>query len=175
MRAAAVLGLLGALLVLTACQREQRRFSEVAPASGRPDRLRASGFNPGDRQAPAEFRNPYERNAWAAAEGKRLYAAFNCIGCHANGGGGIGPPLMDPAWIYGGEPVEIYASIVEGRPNGMPAFGGRITDSQAWQLVTYVQSMSGLLRKDVRPSRSDHMSVRPSEQSGTSERRKPPR
>ncbi|PYM21121.1 MAG: cytochrome C [Candidatus Rokuibacteriota bacterium] len=174
MRAAAVLGLLGALLVLTGCQREQRRFSEVAPASGRPDRLRASGFNPGDRQAPAEFRNPYERNAWAAAEGKRLYAAFNCIGCHANGGGGIGPPLMDPAWIYGGEPVEIYASIVEGRPNGMPAFGGRITDSQAWQLVTYVQSMSGLLRKDVRPSRSDHMSVRPSEQSGTSERRKPP-
>jgi cytochrome c oxidase cbb3-type subunit 3 len=48
----------------------------------------------------------------------------------------------------------------------MPAFGGKLTDTQAWQLVAYVQSMSGQLRRDVRPTRSDDMSVRPSEQSG---------
>src|SRR5207253_2077767 len=83
--------------------------------------------------------------------GKQLYARLNCVGCHANGGGGIGPPLMDPAWIYGGFPSAIYESIVEGRPNGMPAFGGRLADSQAWQLVAYVQALSGQLRRDVRP------------------------
>jgi cytochrome c oxidase cbb3-type subunit 3 len=153
-------------LGLAACEREQRRFSEVAPSSGRPERLRQHGFNPGDSAAPAEVRNPYAGNAWATAEGKQLYSAFNCVGCHANGGGGMGPPLIDTKWIYGGEPQDIYASIVEGRTNGMPAFGGKLTDAQAWQLVAYVQSLSGQLRRDVRPTRSDDMSARPSEQSG---------
>jgi cytochrome c oxidase cbb3-type subunit 3 len=175
MRAAAVLCLLAAALAAVGCQREQRRFSELAPSSGLPDRLRASGFNPGDRPPPADVRNPYAGNGWAVNEGKRLYARFNCVGCHAHGGGGIGPALMDDTWIYGGRPVEIYASIVEGRPNGMPAFGGRITDAEVWQLVAYVQTLSGGLRRDVRPGRSDHMMVRPSEQAGRSDRPRPPR
>lgn len=175
MNAAVALCLLAAALGLVACQREQRRFREVAPASGRPDRLRASGFNPGDRPPPAEVRNPYEGNAWAVGQGKRLYTAFNCVGCHAHGGGGIGPPLMDDTWIYGSQPIDIYASIVEGRPNGMPAFGGRVTDAEVWQLVAYVQTLSGGLRRDVRPTRSDHMMVRPSEQAGRSDRARPPR
>jgi cytochrome c oxidase cbb3-type subunit III len=165
-RGVAVAGLLALTAAALGCQREQRRFSEIAPASGRPDRPRQAGFNPGDRRAPIEVRNPYGENAWATAEGKALFVSFNCVGCHANGGGGMGPPLMDRTWIYGGQPIEIYASIVEGRPNGMPAFGGKLTDSQAWQLVAYVQSLSGQLRRDVRPSRSDDMQVHPSEQAG---------
>jgi cytochrome c oxidase cbb3-type subunit 3 len=144
-------------LALLGCQREQRRFSEVAPASGQPRRL---------EQNMADVRGPYPGNAWAVAEGKQLYARFNCVGCHANGGGGMGPPLMDPEWIYGGFPAAIYESIVEGRPNGMPAFGGKLADSQAWQLVAYVQALSGQLRRDVRPGRGDNMSMRPSEQAG---------
>ena len=36
----------------------------------------------------------------------------------------MGPPLMDDKWIYGYEPEQVFATIVEGRPNGMPAFGG---------------------------------------------------
>ncbi len=63
----------------------------------------------------------------------------------------MGAALMDDKWIYGHEPHAIYATIVEGRPNGMPAFGGRIPDDQVWQLVAYVRSMSGQLRKDVAP------------------------
>ena len=161
--------LIALLLLLGAggCQREQRRFSEVGPSSGQPDRLRQSGFNPGDPPPPRDVINPDERNAWALGEGKRLFTAFNCVGCHAHGGGGMGPALMDRRWIYGSEPVEVYASIVEGRPNGMPSFGGKLTDPQAWQLVAYVRSLGGdRLRRDVRTTRSDDMSVRPSEQSG---------
>ena len=37
--------------------------------------------------------------AWHVSEGKRLYDGFNCTGCHAYGGGDIGPPLMDDQWI----------------------------------------------------------------------------
>jgi len=45
---------------------------------------------------------------------------------------------MDDEWIYGFEPVNIFATIVEGRPNGMPSFRNRIPDYQVWQLVAYV-------------------------------------
>jgi cytochrome c oxidase cbb3-type subunit III len=140
------------LLAFVACEREQRRFSEVAPSSGRPT-------HPTEQAR----RNPAERNAWAISQGKQLYDAYNCSGCHANGGGGMGPALMDAAWLYGSEPEDVYASIVEGRPNGMPAFGGRIPDQQVWQLVAYVRSMSAQTRFDVRPGRRDHMRVKESE------------
>ena len=78
---------------------------------------------------------------------------------------------MDALWIYGDKPENIYATITEGRPNGMPAFRHKIPDSQLWQIVAYVRSMSGQLRKDVAPARSDDMSSRRSEQ--RTERKKP--
>jgi cytochrome c oxidase cbb3-type subunit 3 len=106
----------------------------------------------------------YSENAWAISEGKRLYTWFNCVGCHGNGGGGMGPPLMDAEWIYGSEPENIYATIVSGRPNGMPAFGAKLPEQQVWQLVAYVRSLGRLTRKDVRPGRNDNMAVRTSEQ-----------
>jgi cytochrome c oxidase cbb3-type subunit 3 len=72
---------------------------------------------------------------------------------------------MDDQWIYGSNPENIFETIAEGRPNGMPSFGGKIVPDQIWQIVAYVRSMSGLLRKDVAPGRSDDMQVRSQEQS----------
>ena len=57
-------------------------------------------------RASAAARGPYDGNAYAVSEGKRLYNQFNCSGCHFQGGGGIGPPLMDADWIYGSAPAE---------------------------------------------------------------------
>jgi cytochrome c oxidase cbb3-type subunit 3 len=34
----------------------------------------------------------FEENAYMVSEGKRLFSAFNCVGCHAHGGGGMGRP-----------------------------------------------------------------------------------
>jgi cytochrome c oxidase cbb3-type subunit 3 len=99
------------------------------------------------------------------SEGKRLYNQMNCVGCHFQGGGGIGPPLMDAEWIYGSAGRNIFETIVEGRPNGMPSFRGKLGDAQVWQLVAYVRSMSGLLAKDVASGRNDDMQVRSQEQS----------
>jgi cytochrome c oxidase cbb3-type subunit 3 len=64
---------------------------------------------------------------------------------------------MDAQWIYGSEPQNIYTTIVEGRPNGMPSFRGKIPDQQVWEIVAYVRSLSGQLPKDVAPGRDDHM------------------
>jgi cytochrome c oxidase cbb3-type subunit 3 len=108
--------------------------------------------------------NPYDHNAYALSEGQRLFNWMNCSGCHANGGGGMGPALMDDKWIYGSDPANIFATIVEGRPNGMPSFRGKLTDDQVWELVAYVRSLSGLTRRDAMPSRDDHMMVKPEQQ-----------
>ena len=68
----------------------------------------------------------------------------NCSGCHSHGGGGMGPPLMDSQWIYGSDAANIFATIVEGRPNGMPSFGSKLPPDSIWKLATYVRSLSGL-------------------------------
>jgi cytochrome c oxidase cbb3-type subunit 3 len=92
------------------------------------------------------------------AQGKRWFRWYNCSGCHSNGGGGMGPALMDTNWLYGNEPEAITRTILLGRPNGMPAFAGRIPADQVAQIVAYVRSMSGQLRADVAAGRADALS-----------------
>ena len=55
----------------------------------------------------------------------------------------MGVALMDDKWRYGGRIDQIAASIVEGRPNGMPAWRGRLTVQQVWQLAAFVRTLSG--------------------------------
>jgi cytochrome c oxidase cbb3-type subunit 3 len=73
----------------------------------------------------------------------------------------MGPPFIDDKWIYGSEPANIFTTIVEGRPNGMPAFGSKIPRYQIWQIAAYVRSMSGLAAKDAMSSRADEMMSTP--------------
>jgi cytochrome c oxidase cbb3-type subunit 3 len=160
--------LLAAVLLaaaLSACQREDRRFRTWPPAASAIPAVRQSELQPGPTTRDLTVRNEYGDNAWAVSEGKRLSNQFNCSGCHFQGGGGIGPPLMDSQWIYGSQPENIFATIVEGRPNGMPSFRGKLGNDQVWKLVAYVRSMSGLLAKDVASGRNDDMQVRSQEQS----------
>ena len=70
---------------------------------------------------------------------------------------------MDDKWIYGSLPINIFASIIEGRPNGMPSWRNKIPDAQVWQLVAYVQALSGQAPQTAMPSRSDHMRSGPPE------------
>jgi cytochrome c oxidase cbb3-type subunit 3 len=147
------------MLLLAGCDRERREFRVPPAAAARVNTISVSTLHPGGTGPAPATSNSYEENAWAVNEGGRLYNWYNCVGCHEHGGGGIGPPLMDSLWIYGSDPANVFATIVEGRPNGMPSFRGKIPDYQVWQLVAYVRSMSGLLRMDVAPSRDDHMQM----------------
>lgn len=160
----ALLALL-AIGALAACEREDRQFRNWPPAASATTAIRESPLQPGPTTREDTLVPEYEKNGWAVSQGKTLYNQFNCSGCHFQGGGGIGPPLMDAQWIYGSEPENIYETIVEGRPNGMPSFKGRLGNDQVWQLVVYVRSMSGLVAKDVASGRNDDMQVRSQEQS----------
>jgi cytochrome c oxidase subunit I+III len=48
---------------------------------------------------------------------------------------------MDDQWIYGGHPGNVFESIARARPNGMPAYGGMLSENHIWMLVAYVPSL----------------------------------
>lgn len=173
---------LGALVAISACSREERRFEKPltepnahAQASAQPP------LQPGQKgdgmRATAAAGGYDENNAYELQQGKRWFHWYNCSGCHGHGGGGMGPALMDENWIYGSDPDSIFATIMEGRPNGMPSFRGRIPEAQAWQLVAYVRSLSGLVPKQAATNRSDTMEGAPPENTRkpTPPERKPPK
>jgi cytochrome c oxidase cbb3-type subunit 3 len=140
-----------AVLAISACEREARDY-EGGPASARETKSPSKG----------DFAI-YEKNAFHLSEGKRLFTWFNCTGCHGNGGGGSGPVLIDNVWLYGDTLPDIAETIRHGRPNGMPAFGDKIAESEIWQLAGYVRALTGEVSKAVAPSRNDDLMPRPSE------------
>ena len=90
------------------------------------------------------LRNPYEGDKRAIATGSQLFVAYNCVDCHgADGSGAMGPSLQDGRWHFGGSPGEVFESISEGRPDGMPSWGGHISTDQIWMLTAYVRSLAG--------------------------------
>lgn len=149
------------VLALGACEREERDsrgrpLPESGPSATLQPTLMAGEPDGGLRADPRG--RLYEANAFHINEGQRLYQWFNCVGCHAHGGGGMGPALKDDEWRYGGSMAQIYSTIADGRPNGMPSFRNRLTEQQMWQLAAYVRSLSGQAPKDAVPSRGDEMS-----------------
>jgi cytochrome c oxidase cbb3-type subunit 3 len=166
--ALAAFAALAAAVLCSGCDRELRKLSK--PDSGGPvpaPSARQSPVlpgQPGEGLKETSAARTYDgENAYEMNQGKRLFRWYNCGGCHAQGGGGMGPALMDDKWIYGHEPDQIYETIMSGRPNGMPSFRGRIPDEQVWELVAYVRSMSGLAPKGSAPGRSDGIAAAPAE------------
>jgi cytochrome c oxidase cbb3-type subunit 3 len=151
------LALLASLATAGACDREERGYREVPPGGSAFPAVQTSELQAGPKVTDPTV-NSYQENRWAVSQGQQWYDSYNCSGCHASGGGGgMGPPLNDAEWIYGSDPENIYETVVQGRPNGMPSYRGKIDSAQLWQLVAYVRSMSGLTPTDTWPSRSDHM------------------
>ena len=87
--------------------------------------------------------NPHEGDKTAMATGGQLFVDYNCIDCHgADGSGAMGPAFADGRWHFGGTPGEVFESIYQGRPDGMPQWGGRISNDQIWMLTAYVRSLA---------------------------------
>jgi cytochrome c oxidase cbb3-type subunit 3 len=154
---------IGLVAVLCGCDREKREprgqpLGETVPIAASPDTIYPGNATPPplDPRAAA-----YDGNAYAISQGQQLFTWMNCVGCHAHGGGGMGPALTDSEWRYGGRIDQIAATIAEGRPNGMPSWRGKLTNQQIWQLAAYVRSLSGQVGKDAVSARADTMSNTP--------------
>ena len=142
----------------TRAQDTARSAATPAPRSATPAAQDLAGrfvshaehIQPGGVTVPAglQLRNPHEGDPNAVATGAKLFVAYNCIDCHgADGSGAMGPSLADGRWHFGGAPAEVFESIYQGRPDGMPAWGRLISPDQIWMLVSYVKSLEA--NKDV--------------------------
>ena len=99
---------------------------------------------PAETAASLSIENRYEHNPNAIEQGRQLYLKMNCAGCHAyNGKGNMGPDLTDTYWRYGGLPIQIYNTIHDGRPQGMPSWKRALPPDEIWKLVAYIQSLGG--------------------------------
>jgi len=97
-----------------------------------------------------EITHKFTGNVEEANAGRTLFLTHNCVGCHGGlAGGAMGPSLRDTVWKYGGTPQAIAASIRDGRPGGMPAWGhassvgegNTLSDQQIQQIITYGASL----------------------------------
>lgn len=76
------------------------------------------------------------------SEGARLFVAYNCADCHgADGVGLMAPSLQDGRWRFGGSEEEVYRSIADGRPEGMPRWGRMIPENHIRTLAAYVRTL----------------------------------
>ncbi len=85
-----------------------------------------------------------QKNQKALLSGQRIFAN-NCAVCHgsaATGSYGF-PNLADNDWLYGNEPDQIKASIMNGRKGVMPGWGAILGEAGVSAVSEYVMSLSG--------------------------------
>jgi cytochrome c oxidase cbb3-type subunit 3 len=127
---------------LAACSRHTETASQPLPpnpvqGTAMPTLYPAAGNTPPSNATAAT----YAGDDTAKSQGAQLFDKYNCSGCHFHGAGGIGPSLMDNQWIYGGSMEQIYSSIYQGRPNGMPSWGQKLSSTDIWKITAYVNSL----------------------------------
>jgi len=155
-----LIALCAGVLAIASCQKKPRNEGyeqPVAKSGGLAESKitdSAGGVVPGIHASVVfgSLTNPHAGDAASARDGRRLFLAYNCVGCHGGrAGGGMGPSLRDSAWSYGGSDGDLYASIVEGRPGGMPTWGGKITPDQIWKLIAYIRTLRSSAEPDPPP------------------------
>ncbi|MFZ1135138.1 MAG: c-type cytochrome [Candidatus Korobacteraceae bacterium] len=105
--------------------------------------LTVMAFAQGFHSAPSsatQMKNPYSRDASAAADGKKLYAQ-NCAQCHGNNLQGMGPaPTLVSASVKNAKPGELFWFVTTGDlSKGMPSWS-QLSKQQRWQVVTFLES-----------------------------------
>lgn len=77
--------------------------------------------------------------------GKTIFTN-NCMACHAaDGGGGIGPNLVDEHWILGGGIKNVFHTVAEGgrAGKGMVAWKSILKPTEIQQVSSYILSLQG--------------------------------
>ena len=134
---------------------------EAAPASG--GAAADESGNPKETAEKAEkgsLKNPNGDPKAVGEAGQKIYMAAGCNGCHGGtGGGGMGPPLTNPIWIYGSDDDTLFRIIALGS-DGLKAQGyarkgsetvvgpmpqhGTIVKSNAdmWKIISWIRTIN---------------------------------
>ena len=125
-------------------------------------------MTPLDRVSSApkgQLKSPYPDFASVAREGRKIYRALDCGGCHGGGGGGgMAAPLTNEVWIYGDDDDTLFRLIALGTGSlspgdafqkqgfvrkgaenvvgPMPPYGEIIkTDDEIWKIIAWIRSV----------------------------------
>ncbi|HEU4641307.1 MAG TPA: c-type cytochrome [Gemmatimonadaceae bacterium] len=126
-------------LTVAACSKSKK----TTAGGGSPDTTTPGNEgNPASGQVAEVSSRSFNGDPKVAAQGRVLFLAYNCYGCHGGlAGGAMGPSLRDTTWKYGGTDQAIYSSIHDGRPMGMPTWGKTLSEQQIRTLITYIRSL----------------------------------
>ena len=81
------------------------------------------------------------KDAADLSKGKALFET-NCVTCHnPKGEGNIGPNLTDKNWIYGFDIKDVFKTVKNGTPNGMPEHNSKFNPVQIQQVASFVLSL----------------------------------
>jgi cytochrome c oxidase cbb3-type subunit 3 len=87
-------------------------------------------------------------DATALAEGKNIFVT-NCAVCHKeNASGDIGPNLTDKFWIYGNDIKDVFKTVKNGTPNGMPDHASKLNPIQLQQVSSFILSLKPVAGKE---------------------------
>ena len=82
------------------------------------------------------------KDAGDLSKGKALFET-NCVTCHnSKGEGNIGPNLTDKNWIYGFDIKDVFKTVKNGTPNGMPEHNSKFNPVQLQQVASFVLSLT---------------------------------
>jgi mono/diheme cytochrome c family protein len=111
-----------------------------------------------------QLQNPYIDVVAVAEQGRKLFQAYDCGGCHGGGGGGgMAAPLTNEIWIYGSDDDTLFRLISLGSGSlspgnafqkqgfvrkgsenvvgPMPPYGEIIrTDDDVWKIIAWIRS-----------------------------------
>lgn len=101
----------------------------------------------------AKAKNPVTADATSIAAGKQLFEK-NCASCHGKTGKGDGmmgeelnpkpADLTSTTRKHGTTDGEVFAVVKDGvKGTGMKGFNSKLTTHQLWDVVNYVQTLSG--------------------------------
>jgi cytochrome c551 len=83
------------------------------------------------------FSPPDDKGGGSAMEGRRVFLANNCYGCHGGrAGGGMGPNFRDDRPTAD----DVENAVENGLPGGMPRFEN-LKDQDIRNLVAYIKSL----------------------------------
>lgn len=145
--------LAASLLALSAFAADQEATEESASTS--------SPMETAQSAEKGALKNPYSTDdAAVVEEGHEIYMAAGCNGCHGGtGGGGMGPPLTNPVWIYGKDDDTLFRLTALGTDalqeqgytrtgsenvvGPMPAQGTIVKSTDdMWKMITWIRSIN---------------------------------
>ncbi|MGI8723953.1 MAG: c-type cytochrome [Methyloceanibacter sp.] len=134
---------------------------EAAPAAG--GASADEGGNPQQTAEKAEkgsLKNPNSDPKAVGEAGHKIYMSAGCNGCHGGtGGGGMGPPLTNPIWVYGKDDDTLFRLIALGsdglKAQGyarkgsenvvgpMPPHGGIVkSNGDMWKIISWMRTIN---------------------------------